>query len=268
MLIQDYQLAELRFAYCYHAYLRSGTYRRQICQPLANLEQAAVAELAGTFGIHVLECGSSPQDVRLLVSLKPEESMSTCASKLKGRVSRWLREKLSLEQRTNLVSKGYFACTSGKSRSEVVANYLEQQSEHHGYAERVLPPIYVKAYTPAVAQEANVKANHAFTKLQFHIVLATWRRHGVFAAPEAAAVAARWLELQAALPFVLLKVSFVPDHTHLAVGVHPSLAPAVLVAELMNSAQQVMFAQFPDGSFGLGRRDYGSPVRMSVASEI
>ena len=40
---------------------------------------------------------------------------------------------------------------------------------------------------------------------------------------------------QANSRFVLLKVSFLPDHVHVAVRVHPSVAPAVLVAELMNS---------------------------------
>jgi REP element-mobilizing transposase RayT len=252
MLLHEYQVTDLRFAYCYHVYLRWSTHRRRTCQPLGDLDQAVIAELAAPLGIHILECGSSAQEVRLLVSLKPEESIATCASKLKGRVSRWLREKLRLEERTNLVSKGYFACTSGKSKSDILDKYLQQQGEHHGYAERALPPVYVEAYAPTEEQEANVKANHAFTSARFHVVLATWRRRGVFAAPEAAAVARRWSELQAALSFVLLKVSFVPDHVHLAVRVHPSVTPATLVVELMNGGQSVMFEQFPDAVIRAG----------------
>ena len=178
--------------------------------------------------------------------------MSACASKLKGRVSRWLREAMRLEQPTNLLSKGYFACTSGKSKGDQVTTYLDEQSEHHGYAERVLPPVFVKDFTPTAEQEGHIQANHAFTSLQFHLVLATWRRRGVFSPAEAEAVARRWLALQSALQFVLLKVSFVPDHVHVAVRVHPALAPGVLVAELMNSAQRVVFDSFPEEAIRAG----------------
>ena len=110
----------------------------------------------------------------VLVSLKPEESISACASKLKGRVSRWLREALRREQPENLVSNGYFACTSGKSRGDQLNKYLDQQGDHHhGYGDRVLPPVHVKEYTGK--DEAIAKANHALARLQFHLVLATWK---------------------------------------------------------------------------------------------
>jgi REP element-mobilizing transposase RayT len=250
MLIQDYQPPELRFAYCYHAYLRWSTYRRQPRDALAGLDQKILAELAAPHGIHILQCNCSPKDVRLMVSLKPDESISTCTSKLKGRISRWLREALRLDQPVNLVSKGYFACTSGKSTSAEVDKYLDQQGDHHGYMGRVLPPVYVKAYAPGPNEEALVKANHAFANVRFHLVMATWRRHGVFAAAAAEAVARQWLELQPAFRFALLKVAFVPDHVHIAVCPHPGVAPAVLVTELMNNAQRFMFEQFPEEMIG------------------
>jgi REP element-mobilizing transposase RayT len=44
--------------------------------------------------------------------------------------------------------------------------------------------------------------------------------------------------------FVLLKVSFVPDHVHLAVRIHPSVAPSHLVVTLMNVAQRVAWSEF------------------------
>ncbi len=173
MFIQGYQVAELHFAYCYHVYLRWSTYRLQPFQPLARLDQAGLTELVEPYGIHILECKSGPTDLRVLASLKPEESIATCASKLKGRVSRWLREALHREQAANLLSKGYFACTSGKSTREEVEKYLDQQSEHHGYADRVLPPVFVREYTPSGELESRVEAKHAFTRLQFHLVLTT-----------------------------------------------------------------------------------------------
>jgi REP element-mobilizing transposase RayT len=37
----------------------------------------------------------------------------------------------------------------------------------------------------------------------------------------------------------LQKVSFVPDHAHLAIRIHPSVSPAELICRLMNEAQAV-----------------------------
>jgi REP element-mobilizing transposase RayT len=252
MLIQDYQLADLSFAYCYHAYLRWSTHRLQPHEPLARINQAVLAELASPLGIHLLGCNGSATEVRLLVSLKPDESISSCASKLKGKTSRWLREALRFSEPANLLSKGYFACTSGKSTTEKVNEYLNGQGEHHGYTARALPPIFVQTYTPTAATEAGVQANHAFTRLQFHLVLATYRRRGVFGRDEARAVAGSWRELQAEVRFVLTKVSFVPDHAHVAVCLHPSVSPGGLAVSLMNRAQKVIFDNWPNAVITAG----------------
>ena len=42
----------------------------------------------------------------------------------------------------------------------------------------------------------------------------------------------------------LVKISFVPDHVHLALRVHPSTSPAELIVQLMNSAQDFMFQRY------------------------
>src|SRR5262245_14668899 len=94
MLIQPYRPEELRFAYSYHLYLRWRTLRRRPCPPLAALDQPTLQGLMGPLGIHVLECVSDAVEVRVLVSLKPQESVSACASKLKGQTSKWLNQAL------------------------------------------------------------------------------------------------------------------------------------------------------------------------------
>jgi REP element-mobilizing transposase RayT len=45
--------------------------------------------------------------------------------------------------------------------------------------------------------------------------------------------------------FALRKVSFVPDHVHVAVRAHPAVVPAQVVLELMNRAQHIMWERFP-----------------------
>jgi REP element-mobilizing transposase RayT len=248
MRIQEYRLEELHFAYCYHVYLRWRTHRRRPQPCLARLDTAALDQLARPLALHVLDCVCDTREVRTLVSLRPEEAVSGCASKLKGQTSKWLRQALGLEQPTDLLGKGYFASTSGGSTRDQVDGYLDLQGEHHGYANRRLPPLYVATYDLPPAAAARLQARHAYTVLQFHVVLATWRRHGVFGPQEAAAVAARWLEVQDAGRFALRKVSFLPDHVHVAVQTHPTVLPGELAVRLMNAAQALMWERFADAA--------------------
>jgi REP element-mobilizing transposase RayT len=240
----DYHLSEIAFAYCYHAYLRCSTHRLRPYPPLETLTPELLNELTAPLDIHTLEARASPTILRALVSLRPSESIATCASKVKGRISRWLRGALALGQPEGLLAKGYFACTAGKSTAAQVDQYLQGQAEHHGYAARPVPPTFVETYAPSPAEAAALQADHSCTVLRFHLVLATWRRHGIFSEPEARAVAQRWRALQRKERFGLLKVSFVPDHVHVAVSVHPSVAPGPLAVLLMNSAQRVVWEQF------------------------
>src|SRR5882724_12371088 len=101
-------------------------------------------------------------------------------SKVKGRVSKWLRQQLGLQESTALLARGYFACTSGGTTAQRVEAYLDAQSDHHGYSQRILPPVFVNTYQPDAEAQPWWHAEHACTHLQFHVVLATAGRRGVF----------------------------------------------------------------------------------------
>jgi len=45
---------------------------------------------------------------------------------------------------------------------------------------------------------------------------------------------------------VIDKVSFLPDHVHVALGLHPSKSPAAIVAAMMNATQERMWDSFDD----------------------
>lgn len=246
MLIEPYRRDELRFAYCYRLYLRWRTHCAKPCEPLARLDRAVLEEIASKFGIRILESASDRTDLLALISLTPDETISGCVGKLKGQVSKWLREALQLPQPEDLLSRGYFACTAGKSSGEAVEQYLSQQSEHHGYDKRILPPVHVESFNLSAADEARVSPKHAAVIAQFHLVLATSGRRGVFGSQEGRAVTAEWRKSQTRLQMALIKVSFLPDHVHIALRAHPSASPANLALELMNTAQQFVFERFPD----------------------
>ena len=241
-----YTRKELHFAYSYQVYLRWHTHRLQAQPQLARFTSEELADLAAPYGIRILEFEGSDTEALALVSLSPEEAVAACASKLKGRVSGWLKEAIGLERPAALLGKGYFARTAGKSTRDAVEAYLGRQGDHHGYARRVIPPVFVESYALTFSDEERLNAPHSKAVLQFHIVLASWHRHGVFGQESGEMIARFWRGMQNVYRFALLKVSFVPDHVHLAVRVHPSVSPADLVLELMNAAQETMFRELPE----------------------
>ena len=196
--------------------------------------------MARPYNIRVLECTSDATDLLATISLRPTETISAATDKLKGRLSKWLREALRLQQPTNLLSKGYFACTIGKSKRRAVEKYLSSQGEHHGYAQRPLPPVFVERYELSVEDIARISAKHAEVVAQFHLVMSTSGRQGILGSQEGRTIAAEWRRLELASRIALVKVSFVPDHVHVAFRAHPASSPADIACALMNSAQEAI----------------------------
>ena len=141
--------------------------------------------------IVAFEFASDQTDLLTVVSLKPTETISGCASKLKGRVSKLLRQELRLKDPQRLLSRGYFACTVGNSTREDVERYLNDQGSHHRYDQRVRPPVYVQTYDLGDDDLMRVSPSHAVVIARFHIVLVTAKRRGVLGSREGEAVAAR-----------------------------------------------------------------------------
>ena len=244
MRIQAYTSDELRFAYMYHVYYRWQSWRGKPIEVLAELHRAALQKMADEFDIHVLEMKANSTDVTCLSSVRPCDSVSVVASKLKGRLSKWIGQRRCLESPVQSLKAGYFAVTSGKSTTEQVEKYLNTQATHHGYQFHARPPVYVKQWQGSDSLPDFLAVTHAETVLRFHFVLAATNRQGIFDAEAAASVASRWRESEQSHRFVLRKVSFLPDHVHVAVRLHPTVAPGELILHLMNASQELVFNQF------------------------
>ena len=238
MWLAEYHPDEIKLAYSHCVYLRWQTHRRVPSQRLAALDCAMLQSLVTKYAIRILELESDPCEVLRLISLQPTDSVAAAEGKVKGQAAKWLRQ-----QSGDRFARSYFACTSGKSTADQLDAYLDSQGEHHGYARRVLPPVFVKTF-PVAADDHPLQPAHALANLRFHFVFATWFRRGVFGAEAGEAVTNAWQSLETEHRFSLLKVSFVPDHVHIAVRVHPGVVPAPLVSVLMNAAQAVVWRDF------------------------
>ncbi|MDZ4848202.1 MAG: hypothetical protein SGI77_02825, partial [Pirellulaceae bacterium] len=86
MLIQPYQTDELNFAWCYRVFFRWRTWRRVPVPSLASLTAESLNTRLEQYQVRLLEFGSDTLDIRALVSLQPQESTATAASKTKGQL--------------------------------------------------------------------------------------------------------------------------------------------------------------------------------------
>lgn len=244
MLIQNYKHDDLHFAWCHRVYFRWRTWRRREFAAVQGLTIDRLREILVPYEIHPLEFSSNTNDMRLLASLRPTDSVSVAASKIKGRMSAEISPSLAASTPAKSLARGYFAITAGQSPASAIKNYLDKQGEHHGYADRTLPPVFVRDFAITPEDERFLTTDHAVTLLRFHFCLVTSHRRGVFVPSAAEGVTESWRSLQPGIRYFLEKVSFVPDHVHLAVRVHPTVVPANLVVALMNASQEVMWSRF------------------------
>jgi putative transposase len=127
-------------------------------------------------------------------------------------------------------------------RIEPVRVYLQLQAEHHGYATRILPPVY-RYRAERVVQ---LSAAHSSFDLNHHVVLVTKRRAGVFGSQISEELGGYWLRVAAKRGFAIDQMTVVPDHVHLLVRTVPKLSIEECILSLMNNGQHFIATAFPD----------------------
>jgi len=222
------RLTSLTWAYQLHYYICFRTHRRRASltphiAPLLEL----LHEICSKGNYHLLECQPHDHQLLCLVSLQPTHTISKVVQTLKCNSSR----DLALPK--PVWARGYLARSVGRVRIDAVRKYLEQQSEHHGYASRLFPPVYRYRAREAVC----LTAAHCCFELNHHLVFATRRRKGVFDSHLGRVLSEYWLKVASVRGFAIDQVSVVPDHVHLIVRIVPSMSVEECALSLMNNGQ-------------------------------
>jgi putative transposase len=226
-------LNALSWAYQLHYYLCFSTYRSI---PFAQSEQLlldTIQEICVRHDYHLLNSAIYPEHLRALISLKPAQRISKVVQTLKANSSRLLQVQ-------RLWSRGFLARSVGRMRVSAVRQYLQQQSEHHGYAQRILPPVFrYRAQTPQL-----LSAAHSVFDLKHHLVFSTSNRCGVFTSGLGAALCDYWLKVAELRRFTLDQVTIVPDHVHLLVRTVPAISIEECALSLLNNGQHFVGKNF------------------------
>ncbi len=197
------------------------------------------------FDLHVLECTADSTDVLCLLSLRPTEPVASAVSKLKGQVSKWLRKRTRRRvKRSGCSAADTSPSPRARRRTTLCSGTSKAQGQHHGYDDRwAKPPVLVQTFEPFEEEEHRLQQITRTRCCGCTLCCRPGVSTGCSRSRYARVVTA-WQSLEREHRFALKKVSFVPDHVHVAVRVHPAVSPAELVCHLMNHAQGIVEQEF------------------------
>jgi putative transposase len=174
----------LESAYQLHYYLCFKThYLRNVLVGTTEQELVSVATetVCEKEGYHLLETNVEPTYVRLLLSLKPDQSVSRAVQRLKGNLSRrfsaTFASRLAELRMPTLWARGYFARSSGKANLDTVRRYVDSQITHHGYRGAWTEGL---RYRNLQFKSPAFSLSHCLTILKYHLVLVTDSRLPIF----------------------------------------------------------------------------------------
>lgn len=92
-----------------------------------------VRQTCASLEVYIVKGHVSKDHVHLLVSVPPKLSVSELVKRLKGRSSRKLLEEFGELRKMywgrHLWARGYFAASTGNVTDEIIAEYIEKQSQ-------------------------------------------------------------------------------------------------------------------------------------------
>jgi putative transposase len=188
--------------------------------------------------VHLLQKRHEAGSVQLILSLSPRDVISDVLKAIKTSSSTELCRRFRIE--APLWARGYLARSAGRVKVDTVKRYLTQQAEHHGYANRALPPVFrFKADSPH-----SLAAAHSSFDLTHHLVIATQFRRGVFGTQHAEALVRYWMKVAAIRGFAIDQVTVLPDHIHMLLRITPKISVEQATLWLLNNGQYFMWKNF------------------------
>ena len=235
-------------AFQLHFYLWFKTYRRRpllIGPEAQSLVNRVLGEVCGRQDYHLLDTDIDKDNVRLLLSLKPPQSISETVRFLKGNVSRQFglafSDQLKASDSRSLWAQGYFARSSGKTNLEAARVYVDSQASHHGYCGDWTKPL--KFRNPNFESPA-FKFDHVVAILDYHLVVVTQNRMPLFDEAMAPGLFDFIMTIGQKHYFAVDRIGLLPDHMHLIVQAVPSLSAHACVLAILENTRHWMTKRY------------------------
>ena len=228
----------LEAAYQLHFYLCFKTHSSRPLFTSSAVQQTlteVTAEVCNRNDYHLLETQVSPDHLRLLISLKPQHTVSGVVRMLKGNLS---RELIRRSFGTSIqLARSYFARSSGKVDIQTVRDYVGRQVSHHGYRGKWTEAL---AYENSAFSSPAFELKHCVSILNYHLVFATQNRTPIFDDTIAPNLFDCIIAVGRKHGFALETVSILPDHMHLLLEARPDISIGDVALTIANNSAHWM----------------------------
>jgi REP element-mobilizing transposase RayT len=188
---------------------------------------------------HLLGHSIESDRIYCLVSLRPDDVVSSVARTLKTNLAREFNLKTRAEDRT-LWSIGYYVGSVGKASKASAQQYIDNQGEHHGIRSKESREL-LRWLNP---EPSKLRAQHATFDLSYHVVLVTSGRTEVFDEYIAPNLFAAMTSVSERGGFYIERMSLLHDHIHALVKMTPSHSIQSCVEDMMNHSWTFMMDRY------------------------
>jgi putative transposase len=236
--------SSLTAAYQLHFYLWFKThYRRPFLagSDARSLVNSVLSEVCTRKDYHLLETDFCKDNLRLLVSLNPTQSVSEAVKFLKGNVSRQFGlafgDQLRASASKSLWGQGYFARSSGKVNIASARTYVDSQADQHGYQGAWTKPLKFRNPT---FKSPSFSFDHSVCILDYHLVIATQNRLALFDETIAPQLFNYIISIGRRHKFAVDRIGLLPDHVHLLIQAVPSLSVEACALAILENTRDWM----------------------------
>lgn len=234
----------LESAYRLHFYLTFKTHYLRphfAGQEVQVVIKRGVEDVCNRHGYHLLDTQTSDDHLRVLLSMKPEQSVSRAVQMLKGNLSRLFSLSfpglLTRYRAKSPWAEGYFGRSSGKADLEASRRYLEDQAAHHGYHGDWTSGL---TYRNPRFQSPAFHFAHCVCLLNYHLVLVTKFRTSLFDERIAPGLFEYIVAVGSKRGFAIDTISLMPDHIHVMIESRPDVTIADCAFSLVNNIHHWM----------------------------
>lgn len=226
---------QLHYYLCFKTYYLKPTLATEDAQQLVRsvLERVCQREQ-----YHLLKTDITKDLLRLLISLKPYQTVSQAVRLLKGNLQTEFRRTSNLGK---LLGKGYFARTSGRVDLDRVRKYVDGQVAHHGYKGAWTNPL---KYHNQNFKSPNFSFDHCVCTLNYHLVFVTQGRIPLFDEAIASKMFDYLLAVGNKHQFAVDRIGLLPDHMHMIIEGIPSVSVEEYALAILNNTRFWMEKKF------------------------
>ena len=226
----------LEAAYQLHYYLWFKTHYLQalLTREVQSVANLVVDDVCTREQYHLLSSDMTDNQIRLLISLRPDHKVSQVVKRLKGNLQHQLRKTFNSE---NVLAKGYFARSSGKIDLACARQYVESQTSHHGYKGEWTKPM---KYRNETFKSPTFRFDHCATILNYHFVFATQNRIAVFDETLAPGFFEYIVSVGKKHSFEIDRIGLLPDHMHLIIEGVPTISVEEYALAILNNTRHWM----------------------------